>query len=144
MDIIDTKEYKKSKTEKNAITHQLGILKKNFNMYSETLADFLASIAPKSSFASHKSTVKMLVAKNSGKLIDTFILSALMYEDHILAGDEDFFLGKCKSKNLGKPKDFIEFKLVWTSFDDDNKIHIKSYMKLLCQIARKYFDLKYI
>ncbi|AYV80953.1 MAG: hypothetical protein Harvfovirus11_15 [Harvfovirus sp.] len=143
MDTIDAVEYKKSKAEANAVVYQLQILKKNFNIYSETLADFLGGIAPKSSFMLYKGTVKSLVSKNSDKLIDMFILSALVYEDEILSGDDDFFLGACKGKNVGKRKEFIEFKTVWNSFDDENRLQIKLYMKLLCQIARKYFDLKY-
>lgn len=130
-----------------SLEEQLDILKKNFNNYSLTLSVILADVNPCSSFGIYKSVIERLVNINSSKMIDTFILSALKYEDKIMEGDDDFFLKKDYGNELGEDKNNIikvfEFKSIWDTLCDQNKDIIKLYMQLLCKIARKYYDLVY-
>lgn len=138
------------------LSRKLKILVKNFNNLSLTLATFLGNIAPNSTFATFKRPIEKLVQDESTKIIDTFVLKALVYEKQILEGDEDFFIGKDYKSDLfdiygNKINDesdnvimkVFEFKTIWKLLDDKNKEEIKEYMKVLCKIARKYFDLFY-
>ena len=126
---------------------QLNILIFHFNNYSKILSDYLVNLAPKSSIGKYKKIIDMLIRRKSPKLIENFIISALVYEDKIMMGDEDFFLGKTLENNKNieddQMKNIFEFKSIWGLLDRDTHYTIKSYMKLLCQIARKYFDTKY-
>jgi len=130
-----------------SLEEQLEILKKNFNSYSVTLSSFLAEIAPRSSFRLYKPVIEQLVNENSNKIIDTFVLTALKYEDKIMQEDDNFFMGKNYDNELEFDNEKIgkvfEFKSIWESLSDPNKSVIKSYMKLLCRIARKYYNLIY-
>src|SRR5207245_2334985 len=96
---------------------KLEILKKNFNNYSEILAVFLADVAPTSSFPMYKSLVQKLVRENSTKIIDTYVLSLLVFEKQIMDGDEDFFLGRSFNEDFsgdtGKIARVFEFKSIW-------------------------------
>lgn len=129
------------------VKDQLEILKKHFNNYSITLSSFMSNIAPKSSFVTYSPYIEKLANENSNKIIDTFVLSALKYEDKIMNNDESFFLGKNYDNELNNENDKIvkvfEFKQIWGTLGDQNKLVIKSYMQLLCRIARKYFNLMY-
>jgi hypothetical protein len=137
-----------SKT-KYTLAEQTDILKKNFNNYAVILSDFLAGLNMSHSFKIYHPYIEQLSKENSNKLIDVFVLSALKYETYIMQGDESFFLGKNYDEELNdvdKEDNMIrvfEFKTVWNKLDGQDKDMIKSYMKLLCRIARKYFDLLY-
>lgn len=130
-----------------SLEEQLEILKKNFNNYSVILSVFLVNIAPNSSFRIYKPYIEHLASENSNKIIDTFILSVLKYENEIMNENESFFIGNSFDNDLDyddeKRLKVFEFKSIWTSLSDENKDVIKSYMKLLCRIARKYFNLVY-
>jgi hypothetical protein len=130
-----------------SVKDQLEILKKNFNDYSLVLINFLAIVVPKSPFRLYKLYIEQLANERSNKIIDMFILSVLKYEDKILEGDEEFFLCKNYDGELNNDKNRIlkafEFKSIWKSVNDQNRSAIKSYMVLLCKIARKYFNLVY-
>ena len=52
------------------------------------------------------------------------------------------FLTK-KCKNADDRSKIFEFKSIWGSLTQENKNMIKSYMQLLCSIARAYFNLIY-
>lgn len=130
-----------------SLQEELEILKINFNNYTVILSVFLANIAPDSSFRIYKPYIEQFANENSNKIIDTFILSALKYEEEIINGNEGFFLGKNYDSELDNDNEKIikvfEFKSIWKSLNDQNKAVIKSYMKLLYRIARKYFNLIY-
>ena len=137
---------------KHSSQQQIEILKKNFNNYSVTLSTFLANLLPDSSFKIYKPFIEELANENSNKLIDTFVLSILKYEKYIMEEDENFFLGKKNydddlrnDNGVATNQDYkmkvFEFKSIWALLNEENKSIIKSYMKLLCRIARKYFDI---
>lgn len=139
--------HKKKTNQQNLLYQQLDILKKNFNNYSVTLSVFIANIVPRSSFNIYKSNIEQFAEQNSNKIIDTFILSVLKYEEQIMNGDEKFFLKKNYDEELNNENEYImkvfEFKSVWKSLNEQNKFVVIQYMKLLCRIARKYFNLIY-
>lgn len=126
---------------------QLEILRSYFNNYSTTLAVFLSNLFPGSSFRTYRNEVENLARKNSTKMIDAFILSALEFEEEIMSGDEEFFLGRRKGeRERGTKTSFpkvLEFKSIWGKLTDENKGVVKSYVQILCSVARKYFDLSY-
>lgn len=130
-----------------SVQEQLVILKKYFNNYSLFLASHLCNVAPKSCFKIYKPFIEKLVNDNSNVMIEGFILNVLKYENEINNEDESFFLGKKYDDVTGNDSSNVnkvfEFKSIWFSLEDSDKSLIKSYMKLLCQIARKYFDLIY-
>lgn len=123
---------------------KIKILIQNFNQLSLTLSTFLANVAPNSTFMKIRGPIESLVNQNSNKIIDMFVLKALKYEEHIMSGNDDFFMGKNYDDDLDKDNNKIikvfEFKSIWGILNDQNKDIIKSYMKILCEIARVYFD----
>lgn len=125
----------------NSLQKKVEILKKHFNNYCLILSSCLENI--NHSFKIYKSFIEELVNNNSNKLLDTFIISVLKYEEYIMNGDDDFFLGNNYDDYKDNRIKVFEFKSIWTSLSEENKNVIKSYMKILCQIARKYFDLLY-
>lgn len=126
---------------------QIGILIKNFNNYSGVLATFISNISPSQSipFKMYKSEMDKLIREGSNIMIDTFVLNALKYEEQIMNGDDNFFLGNNYDDITKKDNNMImqvfEFKKIWKIINDDNKNLIKQYMQLLCQISRTYFNL---
>lgn len=125
---------------------QINSLKTNFNTYALTLSTFLANIAPQSSFVSYNNLMKPYIVQNSNKVIDMFVMYILTkYEDKILEGDEDFFLGRnYKDEHNGDSNGIMkvfEFKSLWGDLTEQNKSAIKEYMKILCQISRAYVNL---
>jgi len=78
------------------------------------------------------------IKKDSSFMINTFVLNALEYEDQIMDGDDNYFTKKCDNKN-----DFLKFKIIWEKLGTKTKNIIKQSMKLLCIIARKYFNIQF-
>ena len=127
------------------VSGQIEILKRNFNNYSETLVSFLSKIAPRSSIIMYKPYIEKLCKANSNKIIDTFVINGLIHEEKIMREDEEYFMGMSVSEkdDSDKLRKIFQFKNVWKTLSSEDKHTIKSYMKLLCVIARKYFDLLY-
>lgn len=130
------------------MTEKIQILIKNFNSYSSTLIVFIADVNPTDTIKFYRDEILKLESKQSNIIIDTFVLNALQYEDQILQGDDDFFLNQTfddiTSKNENSDNlilKIFEFKNIWKKINDNNKTHIKNYMKILCQIARVYVNL---
>lgn len=119
------------------MTEELEILKIHFNNYSVILSTFLANISPNCLFTLYKSYIEEYQKQKSDIIIHMFISNALKYEKKILKGDDDFYSGKKYDNQIN----IFEFKSIWKCLNDQNKSVIKSYMKLLCMIARKYCDI---
>lgn len=126
----------------NNLKYQLNILEKNFNSYSIDLSNLLVNLSSSKNFLIYQKTINMIINKNPKKLIETFIIKVLIYEEYIMNENDKFFLGELE-KSSKNDDDLFEFKSIWLSINISQQNQIKSYMKLLCQIARKYFDLKY-
>lgn len=124
---------------------KLSILIKNFNSYCVTLSTFMSSITSTFSIKIYRDEIIKLDKKQSNIIIDTFVLSILKYENHILEGNDSFFLGESFSEITNNDEKMImkvfEFKNIWKKINIDNKNQIKNYMKILCQIARVYVDI---
>jgi hypothetical protein len=120
-------------------------LTKHFNTYAGTLFAFLENIMQNATLKLVRPIINQLINDNSNKIIDMFILSVFQYEEQILAGDDNFFLnqdfgnGKLDSSELMQ---VFEFKNIWKTLTEENRTNIKSYMQILCKIARRYFNLK--
>lgn len=124
---------------------QIQILIRHFNNYSATLFSFIETVVPSAIFQLYKPLVDKFIKDNSSKLMDKFIVTGFKYEDKIMSGDDNFFMETDNFDKISEAKDqtqdIFRFKKVWGSLDQANKDTIKEYMKLLCRIARKYFDL---
>jgi hypothetical protein len=123
------------------------ILVNNFNTYSCTLATFIGNINNKNiNFKFYKNEIEKLTRKESVVMIDTFVLNGLKYEEYIMAGDEEFFLGEKYDNVTGNDDNLMmkvfEFKSIWKKLNQENKTQIINYMQILCQIAKVY--LKYV
>ena len=70
---------------------KLSILIKNFNSYCVTLSTFMSSITSTFSIKIYRDEIIKLDKKQSNIIIDTFVLSILKYENHILEGNDSFF-----------------------------------------------------
>lgn len=128
------------------INNKMLALKNSFNNYSLILSTFLANIAPSSPFGTYHPIMKSLVDEGSNKVIELFILHILTkFEEQILEGNEQFFLGKTYEEELEndskKVMKVFEFKSLWGNLSEQNKSVIKKYMKLLCEISRVYVNL---
>ena len=123
------------------------ILISHFNDNSIVLVTFLKNYTKNQILDQIYPIIQNLVKEKSNKLIDLFVLKVLKYEDHIMEGNEDFFIGKDYESETSSNKSIIskifEFKELLKTLDDLNKNRIKEYMKLLCRIARRYFDTLY-
>lgn len=124
---------------------RIKVLISNFNNYTNVLATFIANISPNSNMRMYKGEIERLVDEGSKVMIDTFTLNVLKYEEQIMEGDENFFMGNNYSDITQNDKNMInkmfEFKSIWKILTENNKNVIIKYMQLLCQISRAYFEI---
>lgn len=129
----------------NTNDKKIKILISNFNNYTNILATFIANISPNSNMKIYKGEIERLVDEGSKVMIDTFTLNVLRYEEQIMAGNEDFFMGNNYSDITQNDRNMVnrmfEFKSIWKILTENNKNVIIKYMQLLCQISRAYFEI---
>jgi len=127
------------------VSKQIQSLIENFNKYSLILSEFLIHVSNKTTFIIYNNFINQAVSTQPIKLIDSFVISVLKYESKIMDDDEKFFLNKDYDDDVKGDKEdircIVEIKNIWSVLDSDNKAQIKSYIKLLCRISRKYFNL---
>jgi len=123
------------------INSQLNTLIESFNANSVILVNFMSKFVSTLTFKIYKTEFDRLVRINSDFIIDTFTLNVLKYKEHIMSDNDDFFLGYNDFDSNDAMKVF-EFKSIWYNLNEQNKDTIKAYMKLLCEIASVYRDLK--
>ena len=128
----------------NQVNNQVNMLIESFNANSNQLVNFMSNYVKTLTFKIYKTEFDRLIRLNSDVIIDTFVLKVLQYEEHIMNENDDFFLGYINNNNNSDSDNMniFEFKSIWHNLNDQNKDAIKAYMKLLCNIASVYRDIK--
>lgn len=134
----------------------INLLVENFNNLSVTLIKFIATLYPRTSFATYKPIVEKLALFKSTKMIDKFVIKILLpHESQILAGSDSFYMGQHHEIDTEELQDAVQSKLnqdvvsmnifkfdtIWETLSDINKSHVKLHTKQMCQIARLYTNL---
>jgi len=116
--------------------------------FNNTIISFVQNISdvcPTCVIAIHRKDVERLIKKPEYefKFIETFCIKVLQYKARIDADDESFFLQKSYDDDLDNNQTLInhvfELKSIWLDLNDDNKLVVKQYMKILCALAEQYY-----
>jgi hypothetical protein len=119
----------------------------NFRMLLINFIEVLIEVSGNMMLREYSKKIIENVNKYPKKIVDTFIVNAYLknngkYREGIIIGDEEFFLNE--ELNDGNLMDYIfEFKRFWNKLDDENKLIIKSFLRVLCFYSDERFVIFY-
>lgn len=112
--------------------------------FNKIILDFIGELKKifpnETKFAIYEKVCDKQLQKNKIFLIDSFILHILPHKEQIDAGDDEYFMSKDMDGVDDKTvKHLLNFKDLWTKLSDSNRVCVKEYMKILCEISAEYF-----
>ncbi len=127
----------------------------SFNNYLMSLIKQLSLACPNSIIANNKDWVISFIYNQPNKFIELFMYYILKDKDRIDAGDDDYFLSKRNyneivtdfttshgGENSSLLEKVFEFQTIWYQLNINNRLAIKEYMKILCDLSLDYFKLQ--
>jgi hypothetical protein len=121
-------------------------LQTSFNSTSLRMINHLASKFPGSHFGVYKTSIKIFFEEHPAEPITMFIKYIYandVYRKKIKNGDDSFFMTQTYDGVIDKTMTtkIFEFKELWKSFDNNNKLITKQTMLFLTEQAELYLDI---